>query len=67
MLAYWKHVEGYYRKDGEPSSEVHNIKLAIRPLLKLYGHTPARDFGPLALKAVRQDWVDAGSGPHGDQ
>ena len=32
----------------------------MRPLVGKYGHTLARDFGPLALKAVRQTWIDAG-------
>jgi integrase len=30
------------------------------PLRKLYGDTPAGKFGPLALKAVRQRFIDAG-------
>ena len=29
-------------------------KLALRPVNFLYGNHPAKDFGPLALKAVRQ-------------
>jgi integrase len=32
----------------------------MRPVLAAYGHTLARDFGPLALKAVRQGWISAG-------
>lgn len=32
---------------------------AVRPLKKLYGHTPAAEFGPLAMKAVRDAMVDA--------
>src|SRR5262249_17769482 len=31
-----------------------------RPLRKLYGHTLASDFGPLALKAVRSAMLEAG-------
>ncbi len=57
---YWVHAEGYYRKNGEPTSEVDLIKLAMRPLRQLYGDTAARDFGPLALKAVRAKFVAAG-------
>ena len=37
-----------------------NIRLALKPLKQLYGHTLAAEFGPLALKAVRQACVDAG-------
>jgi integrase len=31
----------------------------MRPLQELYGHTVAREFGPLALKTVRQAMIDA--------
>lgn len=31
---------------------------AARPLLKLYGSTLVREFGPLALKAVRQHMIE---------
>ena len=34
--------------------------MALRPLLKLYGRTKAAEFGPRALKAVRQDMVELG-------
>jgi integrase len=60
ILAFLLWAETYYRKDGEMTGEVTNIKYAIRPLRQLYGHTPACDFGPLALKAVRQSTIDAG-------
>src|SRR4051794_19491700 len=39
LLAYLRHAEGYYRKDGKSTGELDNIKLAIRPLRRLYGHT----------------------------
>ena len=57
LLAYFHHVAGYYVKDGAPSSQQHRIRQALRPVKELYGHTPARDFGPLALKAVRAQLV----------
>ena len=50
----------YYVKNGKPTTEPASIRRAIRPLRKLYGHTSARDFGPLALKAVRQAMIDSG-------
>ncbi|MBN2375291.1 MAG: hypothetical protein JXD22_02730 [Sedimentisphaerales bacterium] len=34
------------------------IKLAVRPLVELYGRTPVSAIGPLALKTVRQRMVD---------
>jgi integrase len=61
LLRFWGHVEEHYRlPDGTPTTEVENIRYALKPLRELYGHTPAGKFGPLALKAVRQRWVDAG-------
>jgi hypothetical protein len=57
-LAYWRHVEAYYVKDGRPTSEQHVVRCALRYVKQLYGHTPARDFGPLALKAVRQKLIE---------
>jgi integrase len=56
--AYWRHAERYYVKDGKPTSETHAIKQALRYVRQLYGHTPARDFGPIALKAVRQKLIE---------
>jgi integrase len=59
-LAFLRWAEGYFRKGGKVTSEVSNIKTAIRPLRRLHGHTPAREFGPLALKAVRDELTKAG-------
>ena len=58
ITRYWRHAEGYYRKNGKPTSELHCLRVAFRPLRRLCGHTPAKDFGPLALKAVRQVMID---------
>src|SRR5262249_54201006 len=37
-----------------------SLKAALRVVRKLHGHTPARDFGPLALKACRARMVRKG-------
>ncbi len=52
-----KFAEGYYVRDGKPTKELEDMRYAARPLRKLYGTTPVRDFGPLALKAVRQHMI----------
>jgi len=57
---YWQHVKGYYRKAGEPTSEVERMKVALRYLRRLYGTVPVSDFTPLDLKAVRQSFIDSG-------
>lgn len=60
LLAHWRHAENYYvNPDGSPSGELDNIRSAIRPLKEMYGDTPAADFGPVSLKAVRQSMIDS--------
>ena len=55
---FWQHAQGYYRDpDGQPSRELLNFKQALSPLRRLYGGTLAKNFGPLALKAVRQSMI----------
>jgi hypothetical protein len=60
LTAFWRHAEAHYRSpDGSPTFELVNFWYALRPLHKLYGHTPLADFGPLALRAVRDEMVKA--------
>ena len=59
-LEYWRFAKAYYCKDGRPTSELDEYRQTLRPLRRLYGPTPARDFGPLALKTVRQTMIDSG-------
>lgn len=54
LVPYLKFTDDYYRP---PSQEAGKIRRALRPVAKRYGHTPAKDFGPLALKAVREIWI----------
>ncbi len=61
VAAFMRHAQGYYRRpDGTPTTEVKNLKLAIRRLKHLYGRTRVADFGPLALKTVRQQMIAGG-------
>ena len=59
-LVFLKHAETHYVKNGKETSEVFILKSVIRPLNELYGMLPAKDFGPLALKAVRTKMVELG-------
>lgn len=59
LAAYYEHADRYYVKDGQPTGEAKNIKDATRPLQALYGMTPVAEFGPMALKAVRQKMIEA--------
>jgi integrase len=58
LLAYWRHVETYYVKDGKPTSEQDVTRQALRFVKECYGQALAKDFGPNALKAVRQRMID---------
>jgi integrase len=61
LLAYAEHAERHYRgPDGLPTDEVRHIKTACRVVRELYGTIRAAEFGPLALKAVRQQFVASG-------
>jgi integrase len=54
-----RHVLTHYRlPDGTATSEQDCIRMALRPLLRLYGATHVSNFGPLALQAVRQAMTD---------
>ncbi len=58
---YWPVAETYYRKpDGRPTGELSPLQSALRVLRQLYGDTPADEFGPLKLRAVREAMIVAG-------
>lgn len=59
FVAYWRHANEYYRKNGQPTGEQHNVKDAVRLLIELYGDTAVGEFGPCSLKAVRQRMIDS--------
>jgi integrase len=59
FLAYIEHAEQHYRgPDGNPTDETRHLRTVSRLVRELYGHLAAAEFGPLALKAVRQKFVD---------
>lgn len=60
LAAYWKHCKAYYVKNGKPTNEQAAFRIIIRDIRRLYGDQPAIEFGPLALKAVREVWIERG-------
>lgn len=66
LTAYMAFALVYYRKadpdSGElvETSQVGRLRYALAPVRQLYGDTPARAFGPLALKAVQAHLVGRG-------
>lgn len=61
MARYLRHVRNYYVKAGRPTDTQAHIKLVLRALRQSYGDTPAADFGPLRLKAIRERLLAAGN------
>ncbi|HEY1603517.1 MAG TPA: tyrosine-type recombinase/integrase [Pirellulales bacterium] len=57
---YWKYALCYYTKDGKPSGKLPHVRVMVRALRDLYGETPAAEFGPLKLKAMRQHFIAKG-------
>jgi hypothetical protein len=53
-LAFWRHAQAcYVDADGKPTGEAINFRYAIRPLRRMFGATPAGEFGPKRLKSLR--------------
>lgn len=59
-LAYSDFAEGYYVKQGIPTAEVDCVNYALRRLIKLFGTSPAAEFGPKSLKLVRDEFIRDG-------
>jgi site-specific recombinase XerD len=61
VLAYWKHARDYYGWAQNPKrGDKASLRSALRVIRKLYGDAPARDFGPLCLKACRARMIHKG-------
>ena len=56
-MAYLDFAKAYYRKNGQPTSELHAIKRTIRKLSDIYGDLDIYDFSPKKLKALQASWV----------
>ena len=60
LAEFWRHAKSYYVKDGHPTTEQDAYRVIIRDVRRLYGDAEATQFGPKALKAVRQVWLERG-------
>ncbi len=54
-----RHARAYYAA-AETSGELQAITYAMRSVKRLYGRPLASDFGPVAVKAVRQAMIGTG-------
>jgi hypothetical protein len=59
VAAYLSWADGHDLKNGKPTSEIHCLKSAVKPLVDLFGFTACDAFGPVALKAVREQMIGA--------
>jgi len=59
-LFYLREAEQRYQKNGKATSELVNVKRAIRCLRELYADLPAKQFSPLKLKACRDKLIKDG-------
>jgi integrase len=57
LLAYLKEAKVIYVKNGAETSHLHNVRDAINALNERYGDELVSEFGPLKLKAVREQWI----------
>ena len=65
LAAFWTHGKTAYPYDPSydgrrPPGELGNYHDAMKPVLKLYGSTPAIKFGPKALRLVRDEMIATG-------
>ncbi|MGD8454586.1 MAG: tyrosine-type recombinase/integrase [Phycisphaerae bacterium] len=60
LLAFVRDAEARFAGRRGEARLIHRVKTAIRGVRELYGSTPAESFGPRALLAVRQHWVEHG-------
>ena len=56
-IAFIEFAKGYYLKDGKQTAEVYCIQMALKPLIRIFGKEKVGSFGPLKLKAVREDMI----------
>ena len=60
ITAYIKYAKRYYRKNGQETGTVAEIKVVLRIVRQLYGPTIVADFGIVQLKAIRETMIDQG-------
>lgn len=60
MDRFLRHADAYYGSDTSGRTQVKHFEGAVKVVHRLYGKTPAIDFGPLCLMAVRQGFVGLG-------
>ena len=61
LLSFMRWAATHYRtSDGEPTTEMHELRSSLKPLRELFGSTPAIEFGPRSLATLRQHMIGLG-------
>ncbi len=62
IARFWTHAKAFYRRaDGTPTETAANMRPALRELRNIYGTLAVDEFGPIALKAMQQRFVELGN------
>jgi hypothetical protein len=56
ILAYWQYAKTYYVKNGSPTREIEEIRMALRPLRHLYGSPPQKSLVPKNSEPSSSAW-----------
>ena len=59
LVAYLDFAATYYSDEHGTTQEYRDVAASLKPLRLLYGRTPAAEFGPKRLKAVREHVIGA--------
>jgi integrase len=59
--AFWRHAKEHYVKHGRPTDEQATFKICLKYLKATHRDQVCREFGPLNLKAIRQQMIDSGN------
>ncbi len=59
-VKFMEFAAGHYLKHGEPTSEANNIRIALRPLVKLFGRKKVANFEPADLERYIEELISAG-------
>lgn len=66
IIPFMQHAKTEYSRNGELAREYYNLKPPLRVLQQLYGTVPAAEFGPKALKVVREALIHQHLHPRGE-
>lgn len=60
MAGYLRYAKSYYVKNGETTNEYDHFLVVCRLLKETHVDIPANEFGPVALKMIRQKMIEKG-------